>query len=629
MAHEDLVRWAEKQPDWARDALRRHAQAPNFELDQTDKAAVEERVRAAAGMSTGTVCDNVAFTDDDLKGVIQTGPRTVLCSLGPISHLARLAENQTLRFAIDGITLIYGDNGTGKSGYCRVAKKVCRSLTSEDLLGNIFEAGTKPPAEVTIRYLCDGDAKPRQVKWQDGTAPPQEIGNISIFDSRNARLYVDDENKIGFLPAEVALLQRHATHRGEMGTAFRAELKTLAAHLRVPLPAGYSPDGKVSALFARLQQKTALPTEAELRDAAVWTQKDEDELGALEHALAEDPKVLADRCRRIASVLTSYLADLRAIDDTLSVKSASEIANLTERSHTSVTAASLAAKDRFKSEPLPGVGQAAWRLMYDYAEKYVQTFSPEAKNLPAATGDKCALCQQPLQQEGSARLQRFAAFVSDEAARAADEAQAALKSAVSGIEGLSIPVSKDVERALAEYGQLNESSKSRAAIIITFFGNARKRQTDLVAAAKSNAFDKVTQLPTSIVSSVASEIQSLESQKGKFEAASKLNSAKRLTERNRLNELKDRKKLSQEIESVVLRLSDLEMAVHHRPIAQDRQIEAVAVECHELRLESRNFLNECSNEFFLWSLCNARCTECIDFPMRLRACRDQSADADD
>ena len=33
MVHQNLLTWAEKQLPWARDALRRHALAPNFELD--------------------------------------------------------------------------------------------------------------------------------------------------------------------------------------------------------------------------------------------------------------------------------------------------------------------------------------------------------------------------------------------------------------------------------------------------------------------------------------------------------------------------------------------------------------------------------------------------------------------
>jgi hypothetical protein len=303
MAHQSLLGWADKQLAWARDALRRHALTQNFELDTDGKLEVLKRVRLAAGIGTDQNCDHTPFTADHLHGSPTTGPRTLLVSLGSVKNLARLAADQTLSFAIDGITLVYGDNGTGKSGYCRITKKLCRSLTSEDLLGDVFTDGTKPPAEVNVRYLRDGDDGPKSEPWKDGTPPPPAIANISVFDSRNARLYVDEENKIGFLPREVALLEQYAKHCGEMDEAFNSELKGLNARVKVALPAGYSPVGVVSKLFLRLQPKSALPTPDEIRAAAAWTAKDQEELEALEKLLAQDPKALADRYRRAVSVL--------------------------------------------------------------------------------------------------------------------------------------------------------------------------------------------------------------------------------------------------------------------------------------------------------------------------------------
>ncbi|MDE0293344.1 MAG: hypothetical protein OXH92_21875 [Bryobacterales bacterium] len=46
--------------------------------------------------------------------------RTVLASMGPVRLVDRLSSDQPpLRFAINGITLVYGANASGKSGYCR------------------------------------------------------------------------------------------------------------------------------------------------------------------------------------------------------------------------------------------------------------------------------------------------------------------------------------------------------------------------------------------------------------------------------------------------------------------------------------------------------------------------------
>jgi hypothetical protein len=153
-----------------------------------------------------------------------------------VTNLGRLASGQKLRFALDGITLIFGDNGSGKSGYCRITKKLCRSLTLEDLLGNVFEPGDKPPTEVVVRYLPDGAEKVVEETWVDGTPAPAAIANISVFDSRNARFYVDQKNQIGFLPPEISLLECHGSHRKEMDGVFQSERKVLETRCKVPLP---------------------------------------------------------------------------------------------------------------------------------------------------------------------------------------------------------------------------------------------------------------------------------------------------------------------------------------------------------------------------------------------------------
>ena len=54
-------------------------------------------------------------------------PKTTLLAISEVENANRLAGNQHLPFAVEGITLIYGDNGSGKTGYVRIMKQVCRA----------------------------------------------------------------------------------------------------------------------------------------------------------------------------------------------------------------------------------------------------------------------------------------------------------------------------------------------------------------------------------------------------------------------------------------------------------------------------------------------------------------------
>ena len=85
MAHKDLLDWVAKQAEWTQDALRRHALAPNFELNANGKTELVKRVRRAAGLGDED-CAHDPVTADHLQGAGAAGPRTLLVSLGSVKN---------------------------------------------------------------------------------------------------------------------------------------------------------------------------------------------------------------------------------------------------------------------------------------------------------------------------------------------------------------------------------------------------------------------------------------------------------------------------------------------------------------------------------------------------------------
>ena len=56
-----------------------------------------------------------------------------------LENIEYLSPRNALKFAEKGLTVIYGKNGTGKSGYTRILKKVCGKPHTRDLIGNIYK----------------------------------------------------------------------------------------------------------------------------------------------------------------------------------------------------------------------------------------------------------------------------------------------------------------------------------------------------------------------------------------------------------------------------------------------------------------------------------------------------------
>lgn len=58
----------------------------------------------------------------DVSGFVDEQDQITLGSLCDVKGVAALAEDQTLIFAKEGINIVYGDNGAGKSSYTGILK---------------------------------------------------------------------------------------------------------------------------------------------------------------------------------------------------------------------------------------------------------------------------------------------------------------------------------------------------------------------------------------------------------------------------------------------------------------------------------------------------------------------------
>jgi len=554
-----LIDWASEQPAWVGDSLRRIALAVDHSLDDEELACILANVRHAAGAAD-------APSGHTPLGAVHLGSqsgdarRTILAQLGPVQNIDRLAAEQRLRLAPEGITLVYGENGSGKSGYTRITKRLCRSLSADQLRGNAFASGTVAPMRVEVRYRV-GEDEVTTLDWDPATTPPAVLRQISVFDSHNARLYVDGENRIAYLPRELAILEHHGDVCQRMGQAFGSDEKILAARLKVPLPAGYTAGTAVSAALERLNPKSgSLPTELELRTLAESSETETAELASLETELASDPVAMANARRRAATVLKRVAEVVTELEVALSEEVGNEVVSSRREVAEATAAERLAAVASFAGEPLPNVGGNGWRVLFEAARAFATADeAAQAARLPDAAGELCLLCQEPLSAAGAERMSRFNDFVSGEASRRADLARDRLKVLLERIGRVTVPELEVVAESLADYGDLDSqrlATRDQITSTLTAFASRRAALLDETA----------TLVAAPVVAALASTIGD---ERAKLDAESvqlqhvATHTAALDEKRARLANLKDRAKLRHDIETVLQRRRD---AVDHQAL---------------------------------------------------------------
>jgi len=99
-------------------------------------------------METDDAVEAVPLANEHLPAELSPGETVILVALRELENVNQIPNDHTLTFAETGITVIYGGNGSGKSGYARVMKRACRARDQSEPIhpnANDPSAVTKVP----------------------------------------------------------------------------------------------------------------------------------------------------------------------------------------------------------------------------------------------------------------------------------------------------------------------------------------------------------------------------------------------------------------------------------------------------------------------------------------------------
>lgn len=546
-----LREWCADQEPWVGDALRRAAASD--EASPADAHAIAIRVQAAQGIARAGSPDCLPFTDDCLVAAVGGEDVTLLCSIGPLERVDRLAEDQELRFALDGLTVVYGDNGSGKSGYARAARRLCTSRNPIALQSNVFAENERQP---TVTFAVkEGEGDPTTHTWAEGDDPLDVCGKMSFLDTADARSYVEGRTEILFLPAEVKCLTTLGQLYGLAAAQCQAEADSLARAHHNPLGAQFSPTTRAGQLVARLSLETSiadLPTVEDLRAAAEWGEEAASQLADLRVQLAEGPTSQERKNRRLGQA-AKLVAD-KAIE-AIPVLGKPNLDRDTELLQTLLAAREAA--DAFTDAqvgryPISATGTDAWRRLFVLARQFAAEAGVVPEDGAFSVGDPCVLCQRPLDEAARDRLNEFDTFIANEAALAVGAAQAKIKERINQLRALNLDTADQALLALGEHRERDEALRQivdRVASTLTALRLRRDKMVEYLEGGPEveglpeiDPIVKLSEVATKLIKR-ADELSEI----GGNENVAKVAEA----------ELRDREMLSNCIESAVARRNDL------------------------------------------------------------------------
>ncbi|GFO77190.1 hypothetical protein BPLS_P5477 [Bathymodiolus platifrons methanotrophic gill symbiont] len=397
----DLVKWSLDRPSWQRDALKR------IVLQEGDLSSIDIEELTKICLDSSSSFD--PLTSDDVKAGIVTGEPVSIVSVENPIGINALAEQQRLEFSKTGLSIVYGDNGSGKSGYARILKHACHTRDGKlDIRGDIKDI--EPKAQSANIIFSTGD-KETTLNWNPKKSSLPNLSSVSVFDSKSANIHVDETNPIAYTPEPMRILGKLSdicdTIKNNLDNQIALLIKQTPEAIKTP---SLNEKTKAGIFLYGLSDKSSLETLTEL---STLSEEEKIRLYQLEIDFAQNPKISAEKIERQNKSLVLYKQQFQKLHNAITEESFNRRDSLRQERDNKMKLAKLASEKIFAASPLPDVGKEVWQQLWEAARQYSDQVAYPNKKFPEANadGDFCVLCQQELDEEAVLRRLTFEEFI--------------------------------------------------------------------------------------------------------------------------------------------------------------------------------------------------------------------------
>ena len=439
-----IIDWSKTLPEWQSDAIRRLL--TQDELSPSDKAELLAMLKDKHGLGDPAkpIPKPRTLQHGEVSGAPAAATSIVLKSIDAISNVNALPDDSSIPFGHSGLTLIYGENGSGKSGYARVLKRACRARDKKERIHpNVFCPAPSGPAEATFKIIANGSNQ--DITWIDGGLDSGLLANICVFDSKCARIIIDGNNEAHYLPFGAQVFEELVSLLKDL----RSVLQTEKPSTVLPEWPDIPPETKAGQFVSQLSVNSKLDT------VGSWIDSDEQLLAEatkrLVQAELEDPAKAAQRLRNFADRVKLLAADLEKVEKNASAAAEDKIRKCVSALITARQALAVAAQSSLTDEPLPEVGGEVWQLLYQAARDYsIHVAYPSLEFPNTDEGSRCVLCMQPLSEEAKTRLLRFRDYMEQTAKKNVEALVGQLSDFARNLSALNMALEENYKDVLDE-----------------------------------------------------------------------------------------------------------------------------------------------------------------------------------
>ena len=417
--------WSEEQSLWKRDALRRIIQNTDVtEGDISELVTILEYEHSESAKSGAASVLEKSSLPNRPKG----GDDVRIVSISNVSNVNRLASHQALEFGQTGMTVVFGNNGSGKSGYTRILKSACTARHRSKILPNIYDQSSMhSETSATISYQV-GDNAVRSVGWGNSEYPHEELSAISVFDKECSKIHIGNENEVSvpFRPLGLDIPEKLVDVYKRVESALKEKRDALNgsqnAIFRNPVWKETTPIGKIISGLSKSSNTD------EFRENADFSEDDVARLKTLRELLATDPLKQINELRNKSAAIDRLKRRIEKLETQFSTENWSDLKLSLDRFSATQKAAKIASEKPSETDLLKNIATSEWKVLWEAAREFSTKKVYQEKEFPNVDVEAvCVLCQQHLEDKAKTRLISFEAYVKSETEEKLREAEQEIK----------------------------------------------------------------------------------------------------------------------------------------------------------------------------------------------------------
>jgi energy-coupling factor transporter ATP-binding protein EcfA2 len=429
--YQDVLVWSTNKPLFLRDALRRIIQNPTLSQNDIDELiSLLKKEEGATGIALSPVpLDSAHLPSTENLGV--NFPK--LLRVRNPQNISALYSQADLQLIGSGLTVIYGNNGSGKSSYSRIFKKLCWSRQSSvDLKKNVF---IPSPLIQQIEFTINENGTTTIFNWIENNPSHPSLSSINVFDSDCGNIYVNNENPTDYKPVGIDVLEKLIPILFQINQKLDSEIASYSTQKPVLNPNLIATNSGI--WYNSLEEKERVVIDSYIQFSGTDITRKQELIILLG---TPNPQLLIDTLNKTKSRIDNYISQFKAVEDNFNNENIQQIVDLRKQYFLINQAYNQALQELNNINSLPKIGSEHWRILWNSAKNYaVNAGMTDGEIFPSNQSlVKCVLCQQDLDENAQTRMLGFNEFVLNDISIQLNDIQTEINEKIKFIESINI-----------------------------------------------------------------------------------------------------------------------------------------------------------------------------------------------